>query len=899
MSPPGMVRVRHFEFLCRSHGIEPTVERFWVFYQLIRNMGFYSFASRGAAKKILLNPPKSFHDWKPKFFFIRKEVIPIAMTFRAWSEPIVKEDLPIPKQETWYVKLTSTPNRVFGENVLVAAGMSDQWAPDSKYVPVLKFQDRGVRPLKAGEEYWYDQIKGHFMYPVADAFAGPPIATEGMLLDLGIDPEEKKKKPKKKKVITIDADVTSKKGGSSRATTGVADKGTLRLRQSNLEDYVIISDSFEGLSHIGEKKSGAAGSKSSGSVGSRNPDAGATLSSVAHEEEEKEDEVEEEGPDVQLIRKRSREAAFGAFVMSKPGGVPLIGKKSNLRSLYRFSPEAKKKTPEKKGVVITEPSEPALKRPKVTIKPLKATESEKETPAHVEKEIERKRAVDKPLTKPNEPEVVAATLPEKAQGPEVAQVTGLDQPVHDKREEPEVEKLVQTTRVTPTGEGSGSGSQKDQFVAAGGSSTGFAAGQTGAGGSWRCSAPSALGLKQKDTFLEFAPCRDWFLNSFPPGEVNRQRARTYNGLYHAYFVGEANTRAANHQIVREWRTMVMEREEWEKYRELLLKHVKDFEKPKAAFDEEKAKFESDMKPEEWGREGLRGKLCAAEELLAKERAEWKKICAKDNERMYAARAKINDLECQVSELKGKVEDAQAAKEEAEAELKATISSKDKDLAAKDVEIAELKRRLQEQVDKRESLEIDLEADKGKVASAEEARQEAEEARNVSTAALNVGQNNYSEVQGVVDTLAAEAEWMRGRGVCLIANSILNAGELDGTVAALIDASRAVGHRGGYLECAQHVEEVFGQTFDSGHCSVTDQADAKLARAEKAYDHLSLPIMDLIMDALKHDDWSQRLKSLLDPPETVELSDEEEPAGDDEGGNDGDDDKHDDDGDDNE
>ncbi|KAM0055372.1 hypothetical protein Hdeb2414_s0006g00205311 [Helianthus debilis subsp. tardiflorus] len=134
--------------------------------------------------------------------------------------------------------------------------------------------------------------------------------------------------------------------------------------------------------------------------------------------------------------------------------------------------------------------------------------------------------------------------------------------------------------------------------------------------------------------------------------------------------------------------------------------------------------------------------------------------------------------------------------------------------------------------------------------------------------------------------------MRGRGVCLITNSILNAGELDGAVATLVDASRAVGHNGGYLECAQHVEEMFGQVFDTSHCSVTDQADAELARAKKAYDHLSLPIMDLVTDALKHDDWCQWLKSLLDPPETVELSDEEEAAGDDEGGNDGDDDKHD-------
>ncbi|MFS7951720.1 hypothetical protein Hanom_Chr07g00598451 [Helianthus anomalus] len=330
------------------------------------------------------------------------------------------------------------------------------------------------------------------------------------------------------------------------------------------------------------------------------------------------------------------------------------------------------------------------------------------------------------------------------------------------------------------------------------------------------------GLKQKDTFLEFTSCRDWLLNSIPPGEVNRQRERNHSTLYHAYV---------------------------EKYHERLLKHVKNFKKSKSSFDEEKAKFETDKKAEEWGREGLKGKLRAADELLAKERADWKAICAKDNERMYAAHAKITDLEGQVVELKKKkMEDAQATKEQVEVELKATISSRDKDLIAKDVEIAELKRHLQEQVDKSESLEIDLEAKKGNAASAEEGRQKAEEARNVSTAALNVAQNNYSEVQGIVDTLATDAEWMRGRGVCL----------------------------------------VFGQAFDTSHCSVTDKADAELARAEKAYDHLSLPVMDLVMDTLNHDDWCQRLKFLLNPPETVELSDEEEPEGDDEGGdNDGD------------
>ncbi|MFS7921081.1 hypothetical protein Hanom_Chr03g00232491 [Helianthus anomalus] len=78
-----------------------------------------------------------------------------------------------------------------------------------------------------------------------------------------------------------------------------------------------------------------------------------------------------------------------------------------------------------------------------------------------------------------------------------------------------------------------------------------------------------------------------------------------------------------------------------------------------------------------------------------------------------------------------------------------MSIRDKDLEAKD------------------SLEIDLEAEKAKAASAEEAKQKAEEARDVSTAALNVAQNNYSEVQSIVDILASEAEWVRGRGLVLV------------------------------------------------------------------------------------------------------------------------------------
>ncbi|KAJ0668641.1 hypothetical protein HanPI659440_Chr17g0691791 [Helianthus annuus] len=118
-----MVRIRHFEFLCQSMYIESTVYRFRVFYQLHCSQGFYSFAQRSSAKKILLHPPKSFHEWKPKFFFIKVSVIPMKMTFRG-REDIVVENIQTPHSEIWYQNLKDVPSIELPERALVAAGMS-------------------------------------------------------------------------------------------------------------------------------------------------------------------------------------------------------------------------------------------------------------------------------------------------------------------------------------------------------------------------------------------------------------------------------------------------------------------------------------------------------------------------------------------------------------------------------------------------------------------------------------------------------------------------------------------------------------------------------------------------------------------------------------------------------
>ncbi|MFS7962470.1 hypothetical protein Hanom_Chr08g00727011 [Helianthus anomalus] len=116
--------------------------------------------------------------------------------------------------------------------------------------------------------------------------------------------------------------------------------------------------------------------------------------------------------------------------------------------------------------------------------------------------------------------------------------------------------------------------------------------------------------------------------------------------------------------------------------------------------------------------------------------------------MYVARGKITSLEADVANLKKseatfkeKYEEAKSHREHVEVEVNAQILSKDKDLAGKDAEIVELKAQ-----EKNESLEIDLDTEKVKADTAEEARKAAEVARKISTSALNVAQTNYVEAQ---------------------------------------------------------------------------------------------------------------------------------------------------------
>ncbi|MFS7961294.1 hypothetical protein Hanom_Chr08g00713271 [Helianthus anomalus] len=245
------------------------------------------------------------------------------------------------------MRLMATPNRVFGEQVLVVAGISDKWPARSKEVPVIMFNGEGmfpyflvqsafptfggamgVRLLGDGEVFWYEQIQDNFMYPPAGSFASPPTAIEdahlpkprplrgvtsarkeilylsseesvgssneeqsswskifaGVLRDLGIDDEEKKNKKVAMKKVASKKKVNVEASVTSKKARG--GHATVDIPQK------------------GEmpKSRAAAASRSLGSARSRAPKSGATPSSICEEEEEK--EVEEAAANTPPPRRR-------------------------------------------------------------------------------------------------------------------------------------------------------------------------------------------------------------------------------------------------------------------------------------------------------------------------------------------------------------------------------------------------------------------------------------------------------------------------------------------------------------------------------------------------------------------------------------------------------------------
>ncbi|MFS8018283.1 hypothetical protein Hanom_Chr15g01390251 [Helianthus anomalus] len=94
------------------------------------SQSFYSFAQCPTAKKILLVPSRSFHEWKTKFSYIKRGVIPVKTL----------------ETKIWYQDIKDVLSVELPEKALVAAKMCLHWKADCHDKPVYVEDDKTDAP---------------------------------------------------------------------------------------------------------------------------------------------------------------------------------------------------------------------------------------------------------------------------------------------------------------------------------------------------------------------------------------------------------------------------------------------------------------------------------------------------------------------------------------------------------------------------------------------------------------------------------------------------------------------------------------------------------------------------------------------------------------------------------
>ncbi|KAJ0744837.1 hypothetical protein HanPI659440_Chr10g0392161 [Helianthus annuus] len=852
LHPIGMVRVRHFEFVCRSMNIEPTVPRFRVFHQMHCTQGFCSFVQRATAKKILLNPPKSFHDWKKKFFFIKAGVVPVRMVLRG-KEDVPIETLRTPSDETWYQDLKEVPNIALPEKALVGAGMSLNWKMDRDDKPLfhcmlLPTKENGGRmgtiKKNPDEEFWYDRIARNFSLPRDADLSDPPAAGAGELSNLGIGPERKRR-------ATV-SNVAPKKGDAGKTQSfkvkNVEKKGM--HHSSDKCDYVVVSDTLEGLTPAVTIRRPKPEPKDSADIPPSNPDDPIDLESSpehlvqrgASKRKQTDTNAEDQPPKKIQRKKITRRGNLDAFVTGSVPVTPVAPTATDVQA------------------VVHEELPPTPPHASATVQSNAAEGADDDA----EKPVEIERPADAGLSKvddtdnPSAPEVVTQDQgrgsTEKIPTPAPSDTT----PEH-------------VERTTVEEQDSSAGVSKQSPIRPEETLGDYYYQSYSEKDAADLHAP-VWNLKKGDNFADWHVCQDWLQGIFPPGEVKFQESRSCDQAYQSYVAETASHVSTTHRIVREWYNMHKEQKSFAAAQKKFSNDERRLAQLMAKLKDDQAKFEAERKTEEWSVAGWKRKAEAEAALLYEERKNWRKICEKDNAEKANLRIIINNLKADVEKLKNQdaeVERLKKDKADLEALLAEACAHRERSeqrevqalstLAIRNKELEELTALVSDQ----EQLKKDLEL----------ARSEhAESSRRLTAIEEKLENSETARVsaESELEPLRNDMTWLKDRGITCVAESVLNSKELDKTVADLVVAARRDGYARGYAECSQHVTSALKVTWDDSK-SATFGVDtaAALASMKAEFNNLQLPVMELINVALQSDDLVAQLKEIF-PDEGEDL-----------------------------
>ncbi|KAM0007942.1 hypothetical protein Hdeb2414_s0126g00805071 [Helianthus debilis subsp. tardiflorus] len=183
------------------------------------------------------------------------------------------------------------------------------------------------------EEFWYHRIVRNFVLPRDDNLATQPAAGAGELSNLGISPEKKRRAPT---TAATPKKSDAKKAQPSKGKNVGGEKKGMRRSSDSWCDYVVVSDSLEGLAAVVIKRPKPE-PKDDADIPPSNPDDPIDLeSSLEHfvrkkAGKRKQADVEPKGQPDKKVRKKkiTRRGNLDAFIAK-----PVLGKYSSLFSSY-------------------------------------------------------------------------------------------------------------------------------------------------------------------------------------------------------------------------------------------------------------------------------------------------------------------------------------------------------------------------------------------------------------------------------------------------------------------------------------------------------------------------------------------------------------------------------------
>ncbi|KAJ0499719.1 hypothetical protein HanLR1_Chr13g0507671 [Helianthus annuus] len=665
----------------------------------INAIGFHALLilTRTGVVPVCSVPLKSLHDWKQKFFYIHRGVIPIDMPYRQVSQGIPKVDVMGDyAAQDWYKKITHKATAIsqLEEMALVGVGMSLLWVPKNPLgQPVYSYQGKfgysliNVLDPKAagamveaiqedGKPTWLDQIRGRFLHPTDEILSR--YANEVLGEDVWNDPVD----PGREEVIVLssgssDQNLEGLTSRCARAGTAQGDAAEpvheVVGDDDDAEVPVDPSAQLEPRKKARTNKSGRKEGKAEGkAAGSSRKQPSTlpcldyvvvsnTLSGLGVGERSRESDPDDSATLTEHMRKKALEDHKRK--LDEQSAALLAAKKVKLHKEPPPPPPAPSESEVDLGVF-------SGGRGNLLEEIFGAS-----APPTVVKTGKKPRIVDiSQITPPASPpsRTVGLTPPRddveagKKEGGGVTEdvgegggnagvVGGEGGADKGKGVEVEVESSEATPRQTiytkrPSGgDGATSGVVRSpQF-------------EHNPADSWGTQNPACddlphaprWNLTQGSRMNDVNNCHEFFAMSLPPAERMFQKNRNRFALLDDHVRAGVNYFATSQEILREWRLMGEE--------------TAEFEEAKRLFTEEREKFNAEKKGLQWRVSDAEQKLEEQKQLNIQKQKDWEAACERTNAEMQSQRDAIFRLSGEKSKLADEAHQARLAAEKKEKE----------------------------------------------------------------------------------------------------------------------------------------------------------------------------------------------------------------------------------------